>query len=95
MSASEKCIYPNLAKTLLSKGKYELKFKDITEFKSELEAHIWNNMGKTQIARSQQALLDIHRHNFENNCHINYEHRPKSKSKKLVFPTDANFQKKK
>ena len=94
MSLPKKCIYPNLSKTLLSKGKYELKFKDITEFRKELESHIWNNTDITYHARSKEVLRDMHRHGFENNCHINYEHRPKSKSQKLVFPTDANFQKK-
>ena len=94
MSASKRCIYPNLAKTRLSKAKYEFNFRDITEFKNELEAHIWNHTDKTHTARSQEVLRDMHRHGFNNNCHINYEHRPKSKSQKLVFPTDATFQKK-
>ena len=94
MSASKRCIYPNLAKTLLSKGIYQLKFKDITDFRNQLEAHIWNHADKTHHDRSIEVLKDMHRHGFENNCHINYEHRPKNKSQKLVFPTDANFQEK-
>lgn len=94
MSLPKKCIYPNIAKTLLSKGNYELKFKDITDFRNQLEAHIWNHTGKTHHDRNKEVLYDMLRHGFEKNCHINYEHRPKNKSQKLVFPINTNFDEK-
>ena len=94
MSASKKCIYPDLGDILFSIGKYELNFKDITKFQKDLESNVLDSGKKDLGVRSTEILKDMHRHGFERVCRINYFKNGSSVSQKISFPTDANFEKK-